>query len=330
VIHRPFAEQSAWSTIDEAVRRGYVPGTFVEYIRTTGEFSLVQLLEYVGQSALDRHDDRTAEQLYSSAAELGSVNAGVPYNLGNIAGRASRDREAIQHYDAAIKLDPGLALAYYNRGLARRRTGDEPGAQTDITMAIVKGYDGLAVYAALLRTRETELGAPVEALQQGVEVLQTLAAGEADFAAILAQAASGARRQTAGGHLSDRIALLVALDSEFDVARRLDDVQRAITLGEELVDLCDSLATLDPHSWGGREMPLHPYVVEKRPARYIALAEVYELAARHDAALSACAAAIAAAGASETPGRQLARASAAVAEAVYAEMRRRAERAGAG
>jgi tetratricopeptide (TPR) repeat protein len=316
--------------IDDAERRGYVPGPFVEHIRATGEFSLVQLLEYVGQCALDRHDDRTAQRLYSCAVELGSVNPGVAYNLGNIAGRAGRSRDAIRQYEAAIDLDPDLALAYYNRGLQRRSVGDEPGAQADITMAIAKGYDGLAVYAALLRTREAELGSPVQALQQGVEVLQALAAGDADLAAMLAHLASETRRQMAGDRLSDRIALLIALDSEFDLARRLGDARRAVPLGEELVDLCRSLATLDLRAWGEREEPLRSFVVDGLPSRLIALTEVYETVGRHDAALSASAAAIEVAGDLESPGKRVAKASAAIADAVYAEMRRRAERGAVG
>jgi tetratricopeptide (TPR) repeat protein len=312
------------------VRHGYVTGPFVEHIRMTGEFSLVQLLEYAGQSALDHRDDRTAQRLYSCALELGSVNAAIAYNLGNIAGRAGHGRDAIRHYGAAIDLDPELALAYYNRGVQRRRTGDEPGARADIKTAIAKGYNGLAVYAALLRTRETELGSPVEALQEGVEVLQALAAGDADLAAMLAELASETRRQAVGGGLSDRVALLIALDSEFDLVRRLGDVHRAVPLGEELVDLCHSLADLDARSWGEREAPLRPFVVDRLSARLVALAEVYEAVGRHDAALSASAAAITAAGGLESPGEQVVMGSVAVADAVYAEMRRRAERGAAG
>ena len=312
--------------IDDAVRCGLVPAPFVEHIRTTGQFTLIQLLEYVGQSALDSHDDRTAQRLYSCALELGSTNADVAYNLGNIAGRAGRSRDAIRHYDAAVKLNPDLALAYYNRGVQRRRTGDESGARADIRTAIAKGYDGLTVYAALLRTRQAELGSPVEALQDGVEVLQILGAGDADLAATLAQLHTVTRRRAAGDRLSDRIALLVALDSEFDLARRLGDTQRAVLLGEELVDICRRLAALDVRSWGDRDQPLRPFVVEKLADRLIGLGHAYEAVGRHDAALTAFAAATKAAGGPGSRGGQIGRASAGVADAVYAEMRRRAER----
>jgi tetratricopeptide (TPR) repeat protein len=312
--------------IDDAVQCGLVPAPFVEHIRTTGQFTLIQLLEYVGQSALDRRDDRTAQRLYSCALELGSANANVAYNLGNIAGRAGRSRDAIRHYDAAIKLNPDLALAYYNRGVQRRRIRDELGAQADIMTAITKGYDDLPVYAALLRTRQAELGAPVEALQEGVEVLQILAAGDADLAATVANLNTETRRRAAGDRLGERIALLVALDSEFDLTRRMGETQRAVLLGQELVDLCGALANLDVRAWGDRDKPLRPFVVDRLPDRLIALAKAYEAVGRHDAALNAFAAATTAAGGPESPGKQIARVSAGVADAVYAEMRRRAGR----
>ena len=49
--------------------------------------------------------------------------------------------EAIADYTRAIELDPNLAAAYYNRGVARAATGDPAGVGADFHRARELGYE---------------------------------------------------------------------------------------------------------------------------------------------------------------------------------------------
>ena len=48
---------------------------------------------------------------------------------------------AIKDYNSAIGLNPGLALAYYNRGVAWLRFGEWERAESDLMTAKEKGID---------------------------------------------------------------------------------------------------------------------------------------------------------------------------------------------
>ena len=48
--------------------------------------------------------------------------------------------EAIADYDAALRINPDFALAYYNRGLVRREMGDSQGGEEDFRKAREFGY----------------------------------------------------------------------------------------------------------------------------------------------------------------------------------------------
>ena len=61
--------------------------------------------------------------------EWGNYSWGIAINLGDKAG-------AIKHYTQAITINPQLAIAYYNRGLAKYESGDKAGAIADYTQAI--------------------------------------------------------------------------------------------------------------------------------------------------------------------------------------------------
>jgi tetratricopeptide (TPR) repeat protein len=50
------------------------------------------------------------------------------------AAKGDYDR-AIADFDQAIRLDPKLALAYYQRGFAKRAKGDAAGGDADIATA---------------------------------------------------------------------------------------------------------------------------------------------------------------------------------------------------
>ena len=54
--------------------------------------------------------------------------------------RRGRFDDAIDDYDAALKINPNLAGALHGRGLARQKKGDNAGAEAD--MAAAKAIDG--------------------------------------------------------------------------------------------------------------------------------------------------------------------------------------------
>jgi len=65
------------------------------------------------------------------------VSKGKPFlDSGDKHLKAGRFPQAIADYNQAIALDPGLALAYNNRGLAKYKSRDEQGALSDFDKAI--------------------------------------------------------------------------------------------------------------------------------------------------------------------------------------------------
>jgi tetratricopeptide (TPR) repeat protein len=57
------------------------------------------------------------------------------YNRGNAYGDKGENDRAITDYDTAIRLNPKFAGAFNNRGLARRQKGDTVGGDADIARA---------------------------------------------------------------------------------------------------------------------------------------------------------------------------------------------------
>lgn len=57
------------------------------------------------------------------------------YNEGTQLLNVGKTREAIQHFDQAIRLNPCYTEAYTNRGIAWREKGDPSGAITDFDKA---------------------------------------------------------------------------------------------------------------------------------------------------------------------------------------------------
>ena len=60
--------------------------------------------------------------------EWGNYSWGIAINLGDKAG-------AIKYYTQAITINPQLAIAYYNRGVAKSESGDKAGAIKDLETA---------------------------------------------------------------------------------------------------------------------------------------------------------------------------------------------------
>src|SRR5205807_2382170 len=55
-------------------------------------------------------------------------------------------KNSLADFDRSIELKPDVADAYFNRGLARKATGDLAGAEADFTSALEHGSDLTRVY----------------------------------------------------------------------------------------------------------------------------------------------------------------------------------------
>jgi len=318
------ADRAGWALVELASQRGLLPPGAAARGRQLPEIDLMRLLEELGGAAARRGDDRLAERFYQGALNEGSARPAVPFNLGNIAMRAGRRREAIEWYSRAIRLDPGLGRAYYNRGVQKRLLGDEPGTRSDIAAGIERGYDGLEACAALLRGRSGEFGDPVEALERAVAARQNLAAGDVGAALTVAELESGLRRSRAGRGLRAEVALVVALENERDICEQVGDIGRALTAGAELVRVCERLAGREASSWAGVPDALRQFAVGQLPRRLLTMARLYTQMGRHQDALAAAEAAQRRGGGPHSRSSPADDPSVGLASAVYAELRRRA------
>ena len=318
---------AAWALLDKAARDGVIDPGLLRYARDIHTVPLVSILESVGDAALRSGDDRRAGRLYRAALEHGSTNAGVPYNLGNVAMRAGRTREAITFYGQALELDPDLAVAHYNRGIQHRRAGAEDAARRDIATAIAKGYDGIEVYAALLRGRSAEFGAAAAALDRAATVLQLASAGDLDLAFTLLDIDIVLRRGTSLDDPRDATALAVSLETSRELLRAVGDVHGAAAAGIELVGVCTELADREPSPWTADLAPLRDFTVGQLPRRLVALIELHALVGRHDDALAAAAEAQGRCGGLASGHRELGPLHDAIGRAIWITLRRRAEAA---
>ena len=60
----------------------------------------------------------------------------IPYNRGNAYFDRQQYERAIGDFSGAIELDGSFALAYFNRGLAQERLGDNAAAAADYRRAV--------------------------------------------------------------------------------------------------------------------------------------------------------------------------------------------------
>ncbi len=69
------------------------------------------------------------------AIDLSQQSAYLRYNRANVYAALGDYAHAIDDYTAAIRLDPNLAEAYYNRGLVRLQSGDAKAGKADLSKA---------------------------------------------------------------------------------------------------------------------------------------------------------------------------------------------------
>ena len=101
-----------------------------------------------GQPILNIH---SAEADFSDAIRLSkNSNAYIYYNRGNLHANRKELSKAIDDYTMAIKIDNKMAEAYYNRGIARSKSGNKALAIQDLSKAGELGlYDAYSVIKRL-------------------------------------------------------------------------------------------------------------------------------------------------------------------------------------
>jgi len=72
---------------------------------------------------------------YTLAIKFNPNLAQAYYNRGNDYRKSGANQEAIQDYSQAIKINPNFTESYYNRGVARYALGDKQGAISDLQQA---------------------------------------------------------------------------------------------------------------------------------------------------------------------------------------------------
>ncbi len=66
---------------------------------------------------------------------MNSNNAYIYYNRGNLHAGRNELSKAIDDYTIALRIDNRLAEAYYNRGIARAKSGNKQTAIQDLSKA---------------------------------------------------------------------------------------------------------------------------------------------------------------------------------------------------
>ena len=89
---------------------------------------------------------KAAIEHYTAALQLNPDLAELYHNRGTLKNALGQKRAAIADWDAALKCNPALTEAYFNRGAAKNTLGDHEGGIADCTVAIGLNPDAMPAY----------------------------------------------------------------------------------------------------------------------------------------------------------------------------------------
>ena len=106
----------------------------------------------VGFQEQGQLDEAIAE--YSEAIRLNPQLVQAYFNRAISYAELRQYRLAIDDYDQAISIDPDLALAYANRAIAYTGLGEDREAQRSMAKAVELGFNRAALQGAIEQTKE--------------------------------------------------------------------------------------------------------------------------------------------------------------------------------
>jgi tetratricopeptide (TPR) repeat protein len=107
-----------------------------------------QSLEYVDKGVELYYQSRFKEALdyFEKALEKDDTNFEAYFWIGNYYNNKRKYHRAIEYFNKAIRLNPGFAAAYANRGFAKNYLNDKKGACADWKKAQKLGKENLDNY----------------------------------------------------------------------------------------------------------------------------------------------------------------------------------------
>jgi Flp pilus assembly protein TadD len=110
----------------------------------------IQVAILLGKAYLRMSDFESAEWSLLRARQRDPRQAPVHYELGNLARLTGRYEEAVKHYEEAVRLEKGYAIAYYYLSKCRIELGDEAGSIAAMRQASQNVPDNLKVRRELI------------------------------------------------------------------------------------------------------------------------------------------------------------------------------------
>ena len=119
-----------WDLLGVAYTLAGRPGVGARLIEKAIELDPDQGIFYVhlGKSQMDLTNYQKAREAYHQALEHGAERAKVYYDLGLVAQRQDRLRDAVRHFEDAIEVNEGFDECYYRLGAVHEELGDQASA----------------------------------------------------------------------------------------------------------------------------------------------------------------------------------------------------------
>ena len=124
-----------------------LPALLVLVLSACGGLTEAQQHSIAGVKLVEQEKWNEAIAEYDEAIRLDPKLAQAYYNRGNAYANLGQHQRAIQDYDEAIRLDPKLAPAYGNRAVAYTALRRDQEAESDIATVETLGFDSAKLKA---------------------------------------------------------------------------------------------------------------------------------------------------------------------------------------